>query len=157
MPRLRFTLNGAPTEIAFADPDLPLLFLLRDGLGLTGTKLGCGEGVCGACAVHVDGQAARSCQVLATDVEGARVTTIEGLSATGDHPVQRAWIAGRVPQCGYCQSGQIMQAAALLAETAAPTAAEIADAMAGNLCRCGATPRILAAVSEAARLMREEA
>jgi isoquinoline 1-oxidoreductase alpha subunit len=155
MPDLRFTLNGKPIHHLVRDADLPLLFLLRDGLGLKGTKFGCGEGVCGACTVHVDGVAVRSCQMPAVDAEGSEVTTIEGLSANADHPVQRAFLEDRVPQCGYCQSGQIMQAAAFLKETPEPKKAEIASAMAGNYCRCGTGPRVLAAVAKAAVLARK--
>jgi isoquinoline 1-oxidoreductase alpha subunit len=149
---IQFHLNGRAVAVEVADPELPLLFLLREYLNLTGTKYGCGEGVCGACTVHLDGQAARSCQIPVRALAGVSVTTIEGLSPAGEHPVQRAWIEGQVPQCGYCQPGQIMQAAALLAENPRPTPPEIAAAMAGNLCRCGTTPRILAAVAAAARI-----
>jgi isoquinoline 1-oxidoreductase alpha subunit len=154
MVRIAFTLNETPVEADAVHPDMPLLFLLRDHFGLTGTKIGCLEGVCGACTVHVDGESLRSCSLTASDVDGAAVTTIEGLSPDGSHPVQRAWIEGQVPQCGYCQSGQIMQAAAFLAETPDPTPQEIAEAMAENLCRCGTTRRILAAVAHAAELAR---
>ena len=143
------TVNGTRHEVALPD-DVPLLWTLRDALGLTGTKYGCGVAACGACTVHIEGEAVRSCQVAIADVWGP-VTTIEGLGAPGAlHPVQAAWIAEQVAQCGYCQSGQIMQAAALLAETPDPTDAEIDAAMAGNLCRCGAYPRIRAAVRRAA-------
>ncbi|MCW2307806.1 (2Fe-2S)-binding protein [Rhodobium gokarnense] len=157
MALIRFTLNGSPVEADVADPDMPLLFLLRETFGLTGAKVGCLEGVCGACTVHLDGAALRSCSLPAAAVDGSAVVTIEGLSEAGDHPVQRAWIEGRVPQCGYCQSGQIMQAAAFLSETPSPSAGDIASAMAGNLCRCGTTPRILKAVARAAGIAAREA
>jgi isoquinoline 1-oxidoreductase alpha subunit len=131
------------------DPDMPLLWYVRDLAGLTGTKFGCGAGLCGACTVHVDGAAMRSCQLPMSAVEGQSVTTIEGLSEGGDHAVQRAWREHAVAQCGYCQSGQIMQAAALLAETPKPTDADIDAAMAGNICRCGTYARIRAAIKAA--------
>ncbi|BBE33513.1 (2Fe-2S)-binding protein [Sphingosinicella microcystinivorans] len=131
------------------DPDMPLLWYVRDLAGLTGTKFGCGAGLCGACTVHVDGAAMRSCQLPMSAVEGQSVTTIEGLSESGDHAVQRAWREHAVAQCGYCQSGQIMQAAALLAETPKPTDADIDAAMAGNICRCGTYARIRAAIKAA--------
>jgi len=131
---------------------MPLLWVLRDLLGLTGTKYGCGESLCGACTVHVDGRAVRSCSVTAADVAGKRVTTIEGLSRDGRHPVQRAWAEVDVVQCGYCQSGQIMAAAALLAERPRPSEAEIDTAMKGNICRCGTYERIRAAIARAAEL-----
>lgn len=149
------TVNGAPMRIDLPD-DTPLLWALRDGLGLTGTKYGCGVAACGACTVHVDGQAVRSCQTALGDLEGAEVTTIEGLGTPDAlHAVQSAWIAHQVAQCGYCQSGQIMQAAALLQENPAPSLAEIDEAMSGNLCRCGTYPRIRAAVLDAARRLSE--
>ena len=132
-------------------PDMPLLWVLRDGLNLTGTKYGCGVAACGACTVHVDGQAVRSCQTTLGDVAGSSVTTIEGLAGgAGLHPLQAAWIEHQVAQCGYCQSGQIMQAADLLARSPAPTDDEIDAAMDGNLCRCGTYPRIRAAIHTAA-------
>jgi isoquinoline 1-oxidoreductase alpha subunit len=146
---IRFNLNGAPVEVDVAD-DMPLLWVLRDVLDLTGTKFGCGLGQCGACTVHVDGTAMRSCQLPASFLAGKAVTTIEGLSADGSHPVQQAWIAEQVPQCGYCQSGQIMSAAALLAKVPAPTDEQIDEAMRGNLCRCGTYPRIRKAIHRAA-------
>lgn len=150
-----FTVNGTPTTLDLP-PDMPLLWALRDGLNLTGTKFGCGVAACGACTVHVDGQAVRSCQTTLGDVAGATVTTIEGLgSPAALHAVQAAWAQAQVAQCGYCQSGQIMQAAALLATTPDPTDAEIDDAMSGNLCRCGTYPRIRAAVHDAARRLKE--
>jgi isoquinoline 1-oxidoreductase alpha subunit len=132
------------------DPDMPLLWFLRDDLRLTGTRFGCGAGLCGACTVHVDGRAVRSCQTTMRTLSGTRVTTIEGLSAEGNHPLQRAWATHNVPQCGYCQSGQIMQAASLLSTTPAPTDQDIDRTMAGNICRCGTYQRIRAAIKTAA-------
>jgi isoquinoline 1-oxidoreductase alpha subunit len=132
------------------DPSLPLLWYLRDEMGLTGTKFGCGAALCGACTVHVDGQAVRSCGIAMSDVADRSITTIEGLHPEGNHPVQRAWRDLNVPQCGYCQAGQIMQAAALLAQTKNPSDDDIAQAMAGNICRCGCYERIRYAVREAA-------
>jgi isoquinoline 1-oxidoreductase subunit alpha len=133
------------------DPEMPLMWYLRDELALTGTKFGCGSGLCGACTVHVNGKAVRSCVVTMKDVSGATVVTIEGLSADGNHPVQKAWRAANVPQCGYCQPGQIMQAAALITEKGKPTDEEIYTAMSGNICRCGCYQRIFAAVKTAAQ------
>lgn len=151
----RFTLNGQPVTLDLP-PDTPLLWAIRDGLGLTGTKYGCGVAACGACTIHLDGQAIRSCQTPLAAAEGANVTTIEGLGTpTALHPVQSAWIDHQVAQCGYCQSGQIMQAAALLSEIPNPTDAEIDTAMSGNLCRCGTYPRIRAAIHDAARRLSE--
>ena len=145
------TLNVNGTDRAFAgDPAMPLLWYLRDELGLTGTKFGCGQGLCGACTVHLEGQAVRACQTPMSAVAGRRVVTIEGLSADGTHAVQQAWRAGNVPQCGYCQAGQIMHAAALDASTPSPGDAQIDEAMAGNLCRCGTYQRIRAAIKAAA-------
>jgi isoquinoline 1-oxidoreductase alpha subunit len=141
--------NGEVFEIG-DDPDMPLLWFLRDVLGLHGTKFGCGMAQCGACTVHVDGAAVRSCITPVSSVAGAEVTTIEGLSAAGDHPLQLAWRALRVPQCGYCQSGQIMSAAALLRRTPQPSDEQIDRAMTGNICRCGTYPRIRAAIRRAA-------
>ena len=141
--------NGV-TRTVDADPAMPLLWALRDLLGLTGTKYGCGIGACGACTVHLNGQAVRSCITSIGDVGDQEVTTIEGLSPDGTHPVQRAWIANNVPQCGYCQVGQIMQAAALLKDTPKPTDRQITDAMSGNICRCGTYQRIRAAIKQAA-------
>lgn len=139
-------------ERAFdGDPSMPLLWYLRDELGMTGTKFGCGAGLCGNCTVHVDGEAVRSCQTPMSAAAGKAVTTIEGLHPTGDHPVQVAWRDNGVPQCGYCQAGQIMQAVALLAKTPAPTDAEITSSMAGNLCRCGCYQRIHTAIRAAAK------
>jgi len=148
------TVNGAVHPTDDLDPEMPLLWVLRDALGLTGTKYGCGIAQCGACTVHVDGVAVRSCQVALGDVWGP-VTTIEGLGTPdAPHAVQAAWIAEQVAQCGYCQSGQIMQAASLLAETPEPSDAEIDAALSGNLCRCGTYPRIRTAVRAAARAMK---
>jgi isoquinoline 1-oxidoreductase alpha subunit len=146
-----FTLNGKRTTVD-AVGQMPLLWVLRDVLDLKGTKYGCGEGLCGACTVHLDGKAVRSCQVPLDGAAGKRVTTIEGLSVDGSHPVQRAWEAVDVPQCGYCQAGQLMTAAALLAATPKPTDDEIDEAMEGNLCRCATYVRIRAAIHQAAAL-----
>jgi isoquinoline 1-oxidoreductase subunit alpha len=144
-------LNVNGTARSFdGDDDMPLLWYLRDDLRLTGTRFGCGAGLCGACTVHVDGQAVRACQTQMRTVQNKRVTTIEGLSADGTHPVQRAWAAANVPQCGYCQTGQIMQAAALLSRTPNPTDQDIDRTMAGNICRCGTYQRIRAAIKQAA-------
>ena len=143
------TVNGTVRSYD-GDPDMPLLWFLRDDLRLTGTRFGCGAGLCGACTVHVDGRAVRSCQTTMGTLSGRRVTTIEGLSAAGDHPLQRAWAAHNVPQCGYCQSGQIMQAASLLSTTPNPTDQDIDRTMAGNICRCGTYQRIRAAIKTAA-------
>jgi len=145
----KFTVNGKPVDTA-AEPDTPLLWVLREDLGLTGTKFGCGIGQCGACTVHLDGTAVRSCQMPVSAVEGKTILTIEGLSDDGDHPLQVAWIEEQVPQCGYCQSGQIMSAAALLATTPKPSDADIDAAMTGNICRCGTYQRIRKAVHRAA-------
>lgn len=147
MTKLR--VNGVERTFE-GDPAMPLLWYLRDELGLTGTKFGCGIAACGACTVHVDGEAQRACVTPVSTLEGKSVVTIEGLSEAGDHPVQRAWRAENVPQCGYCQSGQIMQAAALLARTPRPTDQQIDQAMAGNICRCGTYVRIRAAIHAAA-------
>jgi isoquinoline 1-oxidoreductase alpha subunit len=132
------------------DPDMPLMWYLRDELALTGTKFGCGVGLCGACTVHLDGKAVRSCTVSMKDASGHAVTTIEGLSPDGNHPVQKAWRAENVPQCGYCQPGQIMNAAALLMEKGNPSDADILTAMQGNICRCGCYQRIFSAIKSAA-------
>src|SRR5579862_5296045 len=145
MPRFILTVNGQQHSLD-ADPQMPLLWALRDKLNLTGTKYGCGLGVCGACTVHLDGEATRSCQTAISSVGDRKVTTIEGLSSDGSHPVQAAWIAEQVPQCGYCQCGQIMSAAALLAKTPHPTDEQITQAMNGNLCRCGTYERIRKAI-----------
>ena len=141
----RFTLNGADASIE-APNEMPLLWAIRDIAGLPGTKYGCGAGLCGACVVHVDGRAERSCMLSVGDVEGAEVVTIEGLHPEGDHPVQVAWRELSVPQCGFCQAGQIMQASALLAATPNPSDQEILDGMRENICRCGCYQRIVAAV-----------
>jgi len=146
--------NGSARTVD-ADGDVPLLWVLRDELGLTGTKYGCGIAQCGACTVHLDGKAIRSCVAPVSRVEGKRVTTIEGLSANLTHPLQRAWIELDVPQCGYCQSGQIMSAAVLLAENPQPTDKDIDEAMSGNICRCGTYPRIRKAIHKAAELANE--
>ena len=148
MTKLR--VNGVERTFQ-GDPAMPLLWYLRDELGLTGTKFGCGIAACGACTVHVDGEAQRACVTPVSALEGKSVVTIEGLSESGDHPVQRAWRAENVPQCGYCQSGQIMQAAALLSKTPRPTDEQIDQTMAGNICRCGTYVRIRAAIHAAAR------
>lgn len=148
---MQITVNGTAHQVD-VEPDMPLLWVLRDVLGITGPKYGCGIGQCGACTVHVAGQAVRSCQIASGDLAGGEVTTIEGLGSPGAmHAVQVAWVAHQVAQCGYCQSGQIMQAAALLAETPEPTDADIDAAMYGNLCRCGTYPRIRAAIHAAAK------
>ncbi len=147
---IKFELNGRPVEVD-NPPDEMLLLVLRDTLKLKGTKYGCGAAMCGACTVHVDGVASFACQMSVSDVEDARVTTIEGLSEDGSHPVQRAWIEEQVAQCGYCQSGQIMRAAALLADNPSPTREEIVDEMSSNLCRCGTYNRIFKAIERAAR------
>jgi len=141
---------NAQTVECDVDLEIPLLWVLRDVLGLTGTKYGCGMGLCGACTVHLDGVAVRSCLMPIASVGAKRITTIEGLSSDGSHPVQRAWTAEVVPQCGYCQSGQIMQAASLLAQTGNPTDEQIDAAMSGNICRCGTYPRIRRAIKRAA-------
>ena len=148
---IKLSVNGKDTEVD-VDPDTPLLWVLRDTLGLTGTKFGCGMALCGACTVHLDGQPIRSCVTPVSTVGARRVTTIEGLSPDRSHPVQKAWVELDVPQCGYCQSGQIMSAAALLAHTAEPSDADIDTAMSGNLCRCGTYQRIRAAIRRAAQL-----
>jgi len=154
---LELTVNGKRVQVD-APEEMPLLWALRDLLGLTGTKFGCGIAQCGACTVHVDGRPARSCVLPVGAAVGRRVTTIEGLAQGGeDHPVQTAWTRLNVPQCGYCQAGQIMSAAALLASVPEPTDAEIDRVMAGNLCRCGTYVRIRAAVHEAAELMAKKA
>jgi len=148
---IRLKVNGTSKEYQ-GDPDMPLLWYLRDNLQLTGSKFGCGEGLCGACTVHIDGEAQRSCVTAMKNLQSKSVTTIEGLSANGDHPVQRAWEAANVPQCGYCQSGQIMQAAALLKAKPHPSDSEIDTAMQGNICRCGTYQRIRQAIKNAAEV-----
>jgi isoquinoline 1-oxidoreductase alpha subunit len=147
--------NGKEHDVAVPD-DMPLLWVIRDVLGLTGTKYGCGEALCGSCTVHLEGQAVRACVTPVRRAEGKSVTTIEGLSADGSHPLQKAWIAHGVPQCGYCQAGQIMSAAALLAKKPKPTNREIDQSMAGNICRCGTYVRIRAAIRSAAGLGPDE-
>lgn len=151
--KLRFDVNGVSREVE-VDPEMPLLWVLRDIFGLTGTKYGCGQALCGACTVHLDGQVVRSCCTPVRRAHGHAVTTIEGLSEGGEHPLQRAWIELCVPQCGYCQAGQIMTAAALLHKRPDPTDAEIEQSLAGNLCRCGTYTRIRAAVKRAAGLSK---
>jgi len=146
---IRLKVNGASKEYA-GDPAMPLLWYLRDELELTGSKFGCGMGLCGACTVHVNGEAARSCLTPMQSVSGKTILTIEGLSAKGDHPLQRAWKEHNVPQCGYCQAGQIMQAASLLKTRPKPTDHDIDEAMQGNICRCGTYQRIRAAIKTAA-------
>lgn len=153
---MKLTLNGKKISVD-VPPDMPLLWLLRDTLGLTGTKFGCGQALCGACTVHLDGAAIRSCTTPLSAAEGKRVTTIEGLSRNGEHPVQIAWQQVDVPQCGYCQSGQIMSASALLARNSRPTDAEIETAMSGNICRCGTYNQIREAIQAAAKMIRKEA
>ncbi len=145
-----FHLNGKRVSVD-ADPATPLLWAIRDRLKLTGTKFGCGAGLCGACTVHVEGKAVKSCQTELSAVDGARVVTIEGLSPDSSHPLQKAWIAEQAPQCGYCQSGQIMKAAELLARNPKPSRGEIVTHMNGNICRCGTYTRIIAAVQRASR------
>lgn len=151
---VEISINGEVHQLD-ADSDIPLLWYLRDVHGLTGTKFGCGIAQCGACTVHVDGVAIRSCVTPATSVAGREVTTIEGLSDNGDHPVQKAWAEHCVPQCGYCQSGQMMQAASLLSDIPSPSDEEIDSAMRGNICRCGTYPRIRNAIKSAAKLERK--
>jgi isoquinoline 1-oxidoreductase alpha subunit len=145
-----FTLNGKPVSVE-AEPTTPLLWVLREHVQLTGTKYGCGAGLCGACTVHVNGQAIKSCITQAQEVAGKKITTIEGLSPDSSHPLQKAWIAEQVPQCGYCQSGQIMKAAELLAANPKPSRAEIVAHMNGNICRCGTYVRIVRAIERAAK------
>ena len=147
-----FTLNGERREVD-ADPDMPLLWVLRDELGLTGTKFGCGVASCGACTVHLNGEPVRSCQTFLGDVDGAEVTTIEAIDTPAARAIRAAWIEEQVPQCGYCQSGQIMSASALLAAMPKPTDADIDEAMEGNLCRCATYVRIRRAIHRAAEIM----
>ncbi len=151
MASIKFTLNGKPQTVDVS-PEMPLLWVLRDTLGMTGTKFGCGMALCGACTVHVNGNAVRSCLTQAATVAGKNVITIEGLSANGPHPVQQAWIEEDVPQCGYCQSGQMMSAASLLAKSANPSDTDIDEAMRGNICRCGTYSQIRRAIHRAAQI-----
>jgi isoquinoline 1-oxidoreductase subunit alpha len=153
---IQFLVNGKRKTVD-VNPNMPLLWVLRDTLGMTGTKFGCGVALCGACTVHINGQAARSCITPVSSVAGQKVTTIEGLSKDRSHPVQRAWIEVDVPQCGYCQSGQIMSASALLSKTPHPTDAQIDAAMNGNICRCGTYLRIREAIHRAAQLGKSTA
>ncbi len=152
MKKVTFILNGNSTTVK-VDPDKPLLWVLREDLGLTGTKYGCGMAICGCCTVHLDGDAIRSCVTPMSRVEGKRVTTIEGLSNDFSHPVQRAWMQIQVPQCGYCQSGQMMSSACLLNQNPKPTDTDIAEAMSGNLCRCGTYQRVRKAIHVAASIV----
>jgi len=152
MPNL--TINGQ-SYFADAPLDTPLLWVIREDLRLTGTKYGCGAGLCGSCTVHIDGEAVRSCLIALGEVQGVSITTIEGLHPANAHPVQQAWIEHQVPQCGYCQSGQIMQAAALLAANSNPSEQQIVESMTGNLCRCATYSRIVGAVKRAAEIIRE--
>jgi isoquinoline 1-oxidoreductase subunit alpha len=155
MAKFTLNINGKQTPLE-AEPNMPLLWALRDVLGMTGTKYGCGMSQCGACTVHIDGNPTRSCSIAVNQIRKAKITTIEGLSANVEHAVQQAWIAEQAPQCGYCQSGQIMSAVALLAKNTSPSDADIDAAMAGNLCRCGTYPRIRKAIHRAAEAMKEE-
>lgn len=152
---MKIRVNGKDHTLD-VDPEMPLLWALRDIIGLTGTKYGCGEALCGTCTVHLDGKAVRSCVTPVRRAEGHAITTIEGLAADAQHPLQEAWLELRVPQCGYCQAGQIMTAAALLAVKPKPTNAEIDASLAGNLCRCGTYPRIRAAIRKAAGMPEDE-
>jgi isoquinoline 1-oxidoreductase alpha subunit len=156
MAAIQLFINGASRDVDVS-PDTPLLWVLRDSLSMTGTKYGCGMGLCGACTVHLDGEAVRACQTPVSSVGTKKITTIEGLSADNSHPVQRAWIAEQVPQCGYCQPGQIMSAAALLEKTPHPTDEQIESAMIGNLCRCGMYQRIRKAIKRASHMAGKEA
>ena len=145
------TINGTSHDVDVPD-DMPLLWVIRDVVGMTGTKFGCGVAQCGACTIHLDGQPTRSCVTAVSQANGKQITTVEGLSPDGSHPVQRAWVEHAVPQCGYCQSGQMMSAAALLAKSKTPSDADIDAAMSGNICRCGTYPRIKAAIKRAGEL-----
>ncbi|UES60018.1 2Fe-2S iron-sulfur cluster binding domain-containing protein (plasmid) [Roseibium aggregatum] len=147
---INLIVNGQSVDVD-ADASTPLLWVLRDSLKMSGTRFGCGAGMCGACTVHLDGEATYACQLSAGDAAGHSITTIEGLAPENDHPVQQAWIAEQVPQCGYCQSGQIMRAAALLARNPSPSRQEIVDEMSANLCRCGTYPRIVRAIERASK------
>ena len=155
MKPIVFSVNGRSVTVE-VEPEKPLLWVLRDDLGLTGTKYGCGMAICGCCIIHLEGDAVRSCVTPISRVEGKRVTTIEGLSTDLTHPVQRAWMEIQVPQCGYCQSGQMMSAACLLAQKSKPTDAEISEAMSANLCRCGTYQRVRKAIHRAADLIVEK-
>ena len=148
-----FNLNGSTVSVQ-AEPDTPLLWVIRDEIGLTGTKFGCGAALCGACTVHLNGTPIRSCQTPVSAVAGKKIATVESLSSDNSHPLQKAWVKHQVPQCGYCQSGQLMSAAALLAKNKNPSDADIDNAMTGNLCRCGTYNRIRAAIKDAAAEMR---
>ena len=150
---ISFNLNGSTVSVQ-SEPDTPLLWVIRDEIGLTGTKFGCGKALCGACTVHVNGSAVRACQTPVSSVSGKNVATVESLSSDNSHPLQKAWIKHQVPQCGYCQSGQLMSASALLAKNKNPSDAEIDAAMSGNLCRCGTYNRIRAAIKDAASELR---
>ena len=150
MSSVSFTINGKAAKVE-VEPKTPLLWVIREHLNLTGTKFGCGIAACGACTVHINGQAVRSCAIPANSIAGKTVTTIEGLSSDGNHPLQRAWVAEQVPQCGYCQSGQIMQAATLLAKNKKPTHQQIVQHMDGNICRCGTYSRIVKAIQRASK------
>jgi isoquinoline 1-oxidoreductase alpha subunit len=153
---ISFVLNGKPQSVDVS-PEMPLLWVLRDTLNMTGTKFGCGMALCGACTVHIEGAATRSCVTPVSSVAGKKITTIEGLSSDASHPVQQAWMETNVPQCGYCQPGQIMSAVALLAKNSAPTDTDIDDAMSGNICRCGTYQRIRQAIHRAAVLQAAKA
>jgi isoquinoline 1-oxidoreductase alpha subunit len=150
---ISFNLNGSTVSVQ-SEPDTPLLWVVRDEIGLTGTKFGCGKALCGACTVHVNGNAVRACQTPVGSVAGKNVATVESLSADNSHPLQKAWIKHQVPQCGYCQSGQLMSASALLAKNKNPSDADIDAAMSGNLCRCGTYNRVRAAIKDAATELR---
>jgi isoquinoline 1-oxidoreductase alpha subunit len=150
---ISFNLNGSAVSVQ-SEPDTPLLWVIRDEIGLTGTKFGCGKAQCGSCTVHVNGSAVRACQTPVSSVSGKKVATVESLSSDNSHPLQKAWIRHQVPQCGYCQSGQLMSAAALLAKNKNPSDSDIDAAMAGNLCRCGTYNRLRAAIKDAAAEMR---
>ncbi len=154
MAKYTLQINGKNTAVE-AEPNMPLLWALRDLVGLTGTKFGCGMSMCGACTVHLNGQPVRSCSIAISDIKKGKITTIEGLSSDTNHVVQLAWIAEQAPQCGYCQSGQIMSAAALLEKNPNPTDADIDTAMSGNLCRCGTYPRIRKAIHRASGMLKE--
>ncbi len=147
---IEFVLNGKATQ-SNATPDTPLLWVIRDEIGLTGTKFGCGMAQCGACTVHLNGDAIRSCVMPVSVAAGQRITTVEGLSPDGNHPLQKAWVAEQVPQCGYCQSGQLMNAAALLAKNKKPTRVQIVQHMSGNICRCGTYNQIIAGIERCAK------